>query len=70
MKEAAELIKAIATLLWPILGFVALIIFRVQIAKAISRIKKGKFLGQEVELGEDSEKLRKSATEASEEVAS
>lgn len=70
MKETAELIKAIATLLWPILVFVALIIFRAQIAEAISRIKKGKFLGQEVELSEDLEKLQKSATEASEEVAS
>ncbi len=70
MKEAAELIKAIATLLWPILGFAALIIFKNQIAQAIGRIKKGKFFGQEVELSEDLIKLQKTAIKASDEVAS
>ena len=40
------------------------------IAKAIGRIKKGKFLGQEVELSGELIKLQQSATEASEEVAS
>ncbi len=70
MKEVTELIKAIATLLWPILGFVALLLFRSQISEAIGRIKKGKFLGQEIELSEDLKKLQKSASEASREVAS
>lgn len=70
MNEYSELIRAIATLLWPILAFVSLIIFRGEIAKAIGRIKKGKFLGQEVELSEDLIKLQLTATEASEEVAS
>lgn len=70
MKEAAELIKAIASLLWPLLGFVALITFKNQIAHAIGRIKKGKFFGQEVELSEELIKLHQTAAEASEEVAS
>jgi len=70
MKEIAELIKAIADLLWPILGFTVLIIFRTQFAEIISRIKKGKLLGQEFELSEDLKNLQKAAIEASEEVAS
>lgn len=70
MNEWSELLKAIATLLWPVLSFVALIIFHKEIAKTIGRIKKGKFLGQEIELSEELLKLQQSATEASEEVSS
>ena len=70
MSEYSELLKAIASLLWPILGFVALFLFRNEISNAIGRIRKGKFLGQEVELSDDLERLQRTATEASEEVAS
>ncbi|MDO9462493.1 MAG: hypothetical protein Q7J61_01670, partial [Deltaproteobacteria bacterium] len=70
MSEFSELLKAIASLLWPILGFVSLFLFRDEIANAIGRIKKGKFLGQEVELRDELVKLQQTATEASEEVAS
>jgi hypothetical protein len=70
MREFSELLKAIASLLWPILGFVVLIIFRVEIARAIARIKKGKFFGQEFELSDELVKLQQAATDASEEVAS
>lgn len=63
------LLKAIATIAWPILAFVALFLFRSEIAKAIGRIKKGKFLGQEIEL-DDLAKLQQTATKGSEEVAS
>ena len=68
MSEFSELLKATASLLWPILGFVALFLFRNEIANAIGRIRKGKFLGQEVELGDELVRLQKTATEASEEV--
>jgi len=70
MTELSELIKAFASLLWPILGFVFVFLFRNDIANAIGRIKKGKFLGQEVELSDDLEKLQQTVVEASEEVAS
>ncbi|OGW04364.1 MAG: hypothetical protein A2Z59_13805 [Nitrospinae bacterium RIFCSPLOWO2_02_39_17] len=70
MSEFSELLKATASLLWPILGFVALFLFRNEIANAIRRIRKGKILGQEVELGDELVRLQKTATEASEEVAS
>lgn len=70
MSEFSELLKAIASLLWPIFAFVALLIFKTQIADAISRIKKGKLLGQEIELSESLVKLQQKASELSVEVAS
>jgi hypothetical protein len=69
MNEISELLKAIASLLWPILGFVVLLLFRSEIAKAVRRIKRGKFFGQEFELSEELAELQKTATKASEEVA-
>jgi hypothetical protein len=53
MTEFATLIQAIATLLWPLFAFTVLLIFRTQIGDAlgqIRRMRKGKFLGQEIEL--------------------
>jgi hypothetical protein len=70
MSELAELLNAIASLLWPVLVFVGLLLFRGEIAGLIGRIKKGKFLGQELELSDELIKLQKTVTEASEEVAS
>lgn len=67
--DLADLISAAASLLWPILGFVALFAFRKELANAIGRIRKGKFLGQEIELDEDLARLRNIANKASEEVA-
>lgn len=70
MNELSEFLKAIAALFWPILGFVVVFLFRVEIAKAVGRIKKGKFFGQEVELSDELAELQQTATKASEEVAS
>lgn len=70
MIELAELLKAIASLLWPVLVFVALLLFRAEIAGLIGRVKKGKFFGQELELSDELIKLQKTVTKASEEVAS
>ncbi len=50
MKETAELLRAIASLLWPILAFIALLLFRSHIRELLGRLKKGKLLGQEIEL--------------------
>lgn len=68
MKELAELIQALAALLWPILTFIIVWRFRVEIADLLKRLKKGKFLGQELELGESLDKLDKSALAAAAEV--
>jgi len=48
----AELIKALASLLWPILVIVILSLFRAQIGALLTRLsanKKGEFFGQKME---------------------
>ena len=51
MTKCAELFNAIAALLWPILGLTIVFLFKVQIREFFRRFVKGKFLGQELELG-------------------
>jgi hypothetical protein len=68
MKEFAELIQAIAALLWPTLTFILVWRFRFEIADLLKRLRRGKFLGQELELGESLDKLNESALAAAEEV--
>ena len=51
-KELADLISAIASLAWPIVIFAIVIWFSPEIRAILSRIRKGKFLGQEIELDE------------------
>ncbi len=70
MKEISELLKAVSSLLWPIFAFVTLFLFKGQIGEAIGRLKKGKLLGQEVELSESLKNLNESASELTEEVSS
>lgn len=69
MSEISELLKALASLLWPIFAFVVLFLFRSQLAEAIGRFKKGKLLGQEVELNDSLVSLQRSASQLSEEVS-
>lgn len=69
MKEISELLKAVSSLLWPIFAFVTLFLFKNEIREAIGRLKKGKLLGQEVELSESLRSLNESATELTEEVS-
>lgn len=61
MTEFATLLQAIAALLWPIFAFTALFVFRSQIADIARRLKKGKLLGQEIELNESLNRLDESA---------
>ena len=65
----AELLKAIAALLWPICAFVALFLFRPEIRGILRRIRKGKLLGQEVELDESLDRLESAKNAALKEVA-
>lgn len=69
MKDWAALLQAIASLLWPLLTFVALLMFRNQIADIASRLKRGKLFGQEIELGESLDKLQATTALVQEEVA-
>jgi hypothetical protein len=50
MKPAADLLSAIGTLLWPIFAFVVLLMYRKQLETLFDRFKRGKILGQELEL--------------------
>jgi hypothetical protein len=68
MKEIAELIQAIAALLYPIIIFTIILIFKGEIKSLVSRLKKGKLLGQELELSESLNKLDESVSKAVAEV--
>lgn len=69
MKEFAELIAAVASLLWPLFAFTALFVFKKRIGEFIGRLRRGKVLGQEIELSESLEKLEMSAVAIAKEVA-
>ena len=69
MVEFAELLRSIASLLWPALVFWGLRAFRDDIAGAIGRIKKARILGHEFEMGTQLKELREAANQASNEVA-
>jgi hypothetical protein len=69
MKNLAVLIAAIAALLWPIFAFVTVILFKAEIKRFIGRLRKGKLLGQEVELSEDLSRLNQSTIELTAKVA-
>jgi hypothetical protein len=45
-----ELLRAIAQLLWPLTIILALVLYRGEIRRLAGRLRKGKFLGQELEL--------------------
>jgi hypothetical protein len=51
-KELADLISAVAALTWPLVALAIVRWFRPEIRAILSRIRKGKFLGQEIELDE------------------
>ena len=69
MNEIASLLQAVATVLWPLFAFTALFVFRSQIADLAKRLKKGKLLGQEIELVESLDRLGNSAASIEQEVA-
>jgi hypothetical protein len=48
-----ELILAISELLWPILAFIAILVFKKDINQILNRIKRGKILGNEFELDKE-----------------
>jgi hypothetical protein len=57
MKELAELLTAIAALLWQIIASVVVFHFKSEIKRLLHRLKKGKILGQEIELEEQVREL-------------
>lgn len=69
MKDWADLIRALASLLWPILGFTVTSIFKNELRELLKRLKRGKILGQEVELHESLDYLQEKASAVAAELA-
>jgi hypothetical protein len=69
MTETAGLISSIASLLWPLFAFTVLGMFKKEIGDLVGRIKRGKLLGQEIELSESLNRLEESAVAVAKEVA-
>lgn len=69
MESLSNLIKAIASFLWPILGFVVVYLFKEEIRDLLRRLKKGKLFGQEVELDASLKQLNASAVAVASEVS-
>lgn len=63
-----ELIAASAKLLWPIVTFILVFLFRRDISGILERLRKGKLFGQEVELDPAVNEFRKSVEEAQVEI--
>jgi hypothetical protein len=62
------MISSLASLLWPIVTLVFVLIFRKDITNILARLRKGKLLGQELELEPTVEKFRISVKEAEQEL--
>lgn len=69
MTQLADLIRAVAALLWPLFAFYLLYRFAPDIKSLAARLRKGKLLGQEIELGESLDRLDKTAAAVATEVA-
>lgn len=67
MQDFAELLKGIAAVLWPLVVVVVIIIFRREVSALLTRLRKAKFLGGEVELDESLDRLERTAEALEEE---
>lgn len=63
-----ELIVALASLLWPIVTLVIVLVFRSDLAALLKRVRKGKIFGQEMELDPNVAEFQKAVSEAQEEI--
>lgn len=63
-----ELIVSIASLLWPIVTLVIVLVFRRDLAALLARVRKGKLFGQEVELDPAVKEFRQTVEEAQQEI--
>jgi hypothetical protein len=55
LKDVAALVQAVASLLWPVLVLLTILMFRAELAEVLGqfkRMKRGKLFGQEIELSE------------------
>jgi hypothetical protein len=66
IEHLADLLRAIASLLWPLVAVAFILVFRTQITGLLQRITKAKILGQEAEFAQELDRLEQRATEAEE----
>lgn len=66
----AAVIGAVAQMLWVVLAFAALLIFKSEIKDLLKRIRKGRLLGQELELADDLRELHETAEAGKQETES
>jgi hypothetical protein len=52
MKDFAALLQGIAAAAWPVVALIALFLFKGEVKALMSRLKRGKILGQEIELSD------------------
>jgi hypothetical protein len=64
VQNVAPILQGLASLGWVAFAFVFLLVFRPDISRLLRRLRKGKLLGQEVELDEELEKLEISGVAA------
>ena len=64
MKEITELIQAIVALLWPAFAFTVFFTYKKEVRILLQRIRRGKLLGQEIELEGSLQELERSASQA------
>jgi len=69
MERIAALIQAVAALLWPLVALYAFHRFAPEIKSLAARLRKGKVLGQEIELERSLDRLGRTAAKAESEVA-
>ncbi len=68
MKEAIDLLRAVAALLWPALALVLFFTYKEDLRALLRRIRKGKLLGQEIELDASLRELQEEASKAASQV--
>lgn len=62
--DFAEFLKGLAAVAWPAFAFAVLLTFKDEIKDLLARLKKGKLLGQEIELAERLDKFQETVSEA------
>jgi hypothetical protein len=67
MDHVAPILQAIASLAWATIAFAALFMFKPEITRALSRLRKGEILGQKFELGDELVQLEISAAASAKE---
>src|SRR4051794_27734438 len=69
MSKATNLIEALTPLAWPVVALVLFLVFKKDVRALLSRIRRGKVLGQEFDFDQELDSLNASANQAEEEPA-